>query len=99
MILTTNDEQTEGCRKSVTKSRRKFKQKEIMKDVKELCRDLSVETMQEVNGGGLFTVRGAMDGVKKNTEVFIFGIRIYHGSAAGGGGGRGNKYLKAYSLY
>lgn len=85
MIPATNDEQTEECRKSVTKSRRKFKQV-IMKDVKELCKDLSVEKMQKVYGGGLINVFGLWDGVKKNTEVYIFGIRVYHGRNAGSAG-------------
>lgn len=37
------------------------------------------ESVNAVGGVSIVKVTGAMDGVKGNTEVFIFGIRVYHG--------------------
>ncbi|EGN55591.1 hypothetical protein Premu_0097 [Hallella multisaccharivorax DSM 17128] len=48
-------------------------------------RVLSENEMRSTCGGGfinILTIRGAHDGVKGNTEIFLFGIRIYHGKNA-----------------
>lgn len=37
------------------------------------------ESANTVGGISIVKVTGAMDGVKGNTEVFIFGIRVFHG--------------------
>ena len=45
-------------------------------------RNLTETEMKTTFGGGLITVlavTGLHDGKKGNTEVYLFGIRIYHG--------------------
>lgn len=51
-----------------------------MKDVKELCKDLSVEAMQKVNGG--FKIFGWYNPFSSECEFYLFGYRLYHGSDA-----------------
>lgn len=47
----------------------------------EVCmQEMNLQEMKSINGGiSIVKVTGAMDGVKGNTEVFIFGIRVFHG--------------------
>lgn len=47
----------------------------------EVCmQEMNLQEMKSTNGGiSIVKVTGAMDGVKGNTEVFIFGIRVFHG--------------------
>lgn len=54
------------------------------KEQQATLQELSLQEMQEAIGGGLsiFKVKGLMDGEKGNTEVFIFGVRVYHGKNA-----------------
>ena len=47
------------------------------------CRELSIGESQNVYGGGIVNIFGLGDGVKGNTEIYIFGIRVYHGKNAG----------------
>jgi hypothetical protein len=45
-------------------------------------RNLTEKEMKTTFGGGLINVvavKGLHDGKKGNTEVYLFGIRIYHG--------------------
>ncbi len=45
-------------------------------------RNLTEKEMKTTFGGGLVNVvavKGLHDGKKGNTEVYLFGIRIYHG--------------------
>ena len=45
-------------------------------------RTLTEKEMKTTFGGGLINVlavKGLHDGKKGNTEVYLFGIRIYHG--------------------
>ena len=45
-------------------------------------RNLTEKEMKTTFGGGLINVvavKGLHDGRKGNTEVYLFGIRIYHG--------------------
>ncbi len=51
--------------------------------LKGLVEDLNQEELSQINGGfRLLSIFGLGDGVKGNTEVYLFGIRIYHGSNA-----------------
>ena len=52
-------------------------------DSKSLCRELSIGEAQNVYGGGILDIFGLSDGIKGNTEVYIFCIRVYHGKNAG----------------
>ena len=45
-------------------------------------RELSVAEMQNVNGGSILKICNLFNGVKGDTEVYLFGIRIYHGPNA-----------------
>lgn len=48
-------------------------------------RTLTEKEMKTTFGGGLINVlavKGLHDGKKGNTEVYLFGIRIYHGKNA-----------------
>ena len=48
-------------------------------------RNLTEKEMKTTFGGGLINVvavKGLHDGKKGNTEVYLFGIRIYHGKNA-----------------
>ncbi len=46
----------------------------------EMMQEMSVqEAVNTVGGISIIRVTGAMDGIKGNTEVFIFGIRVFHG--------------------
>ncbi len=48
----------------------------------EVCmQEMNLQEMKSTNGGGISIIKvtGAMDGIKGNTEIFIFGIRIFHG--------------------
>ena len=54
-------------------------------DSKSLCSELSANEAQNVYGGGtvkIVSVKGLGDGIKGNTEIYIFGIRVYHGKNA-----------------
>jgi len=45
-----------------------------------IMQEMSVqEAANTVGGISIIRVTGAMDGIKGNTEVFIFGIRVFHG--------------------
>lgn len=42
--------------------------------------EMNLQEMKSANGGiSIIKVTGAMDGIKGNTEVYIFGIRVFHG--------------------
>lgn len=46
-------------------------------------RSLTEKEMRTTSGGiSILRIKGLNDGVKKNTEVFLLGIRIYHGKNA-----------------
>jgi hypothetical protein len=48
-------------------------------------RNLTEKEMKTTFGGGLINVvavKGLHDGKKGNTEVYLFGIRIFHGKIA-----------------
>jgi hypothetical protein len=47
--------------------------------------ELTQKEMRTTFGGGfikVITTKGLNDGIKGNTEIFLFGIRIYHGKNA-----------------
>lgn len=43
--------------------------------------EMNLQEMKSTNGGGISIIKvtDAMDGIKGNTEIFIFGIRVFHG--------------------
>ena len=57
-----------------------------MKELESTCiKNLSTTELRSNYGGGFInvvTIRGAHDGIKGNTEIYIFGIRVYHGKNA-----------------
>lgn len=48
--------------------------------------NMSTQELKSTFGGtgfiNIVTIRGAHDGIKGNTEIYIFGIRVYHGKNA-----------------